>query len=119
MSIHRDAAISDPPSLKVDFPPAFGYDHLSLLLGRSVPTLQMDRFRKPWTLPPACTPPGTKSPRWLLTDVLAWLAQHREAKAKNQQQPQVEKKKVGAPTKAKRVAARRASVLATAADVMA
>lgn len=112
---NHDAA--GEPALKVDFPPAFGYDHLSLLLGRSVPTLQMDRFRKPWTLPPACTPSGTKSPRWLLTDVLAWLAQHREAKAKNQQQqPQVEKKKVGAPTKAKRVAARRAVVLAAAAE---
>lgn len=101
--------VAGEPAIKVDFPPVFGYDHLSLLLGRSVATLQMDRFRKPWSLPPACTPPGTKSPRWLLTDVLAWLAQHREPRANNRQQPKAEKQKVGAPTKAKRVAARRAA----------
>lgn len=104
MSTHSDPA--GEPAIKVDFPPAFGYDHLSLLLGRSVASLQADRCRKPTTLPPACTPPGTKSPRWLLTDVLAWLAHHRETKAR-QQQHQVGK--VGRRTKSEEIAARRAA----------
>ncbi len=93
------------PAIKVDFPPAFGYDHLSLLLGRSVASLQSDRVRKPTTLPPACTPPGTKSPRWLLIDVLVWLAQHRESTIR---QPQ-RKPGPGRRTKSEEVAARRAA----------
>lgn len=97
--------LAGEPAIKVDFPPAFGYDHLSLLLGRSVASLQADRCRKPATLPPACTPPGTKSPRWLLTDVLAWLALHREAKARQQRQTG----KVGRRTKSEEVAVRRAA----------
>lgn len=94
---------SGESAIKVDFPPAFGYDHLSILLGRSVASLQRDRHRKPHTLPPACTPPGTKVPRWLLTDVLAWLAQYREATCKHKGA------KVGRPTKSQEIAARRAS----------
>ena len=99
------STLPDSAVITVDFPPAFGYDHLSLLLGRSVASLQADRSRKPTTLPPACTPPGTKSPRWLLTDVLAWLAQHREAKARQQRQAG----KVGRRTKSEEIAARRAA----------
>lgn len=106
-AINHDAA--GEPALKVDFPPAFGYDHLSLLLGRSVPTLQMDRSRKPWTIPPACTPPGTKSPRWLLTDVLAWLAQHREVRGGNRGPAGSMPVRAGRPTKSQQVAARRAA----------
>lgn len=100
------------PAIKVDFPPAFGYDHLSLLLGRSVASLQADRCRKPTTLPPACTPPGTKSPRWLLTDVLTWLALHREAQAKRQQR---QTGKAGRRTKSEEVAARRAAAVEASA----
>lgn len=40
--------------------------HLSILLGRAVPTLQTDRCRRPWALP-AWPPPGAKSPIWLLS----------------------------------------------------
>lgn len=90
------------PLLKIDFPPAFGYEGLSELLGRSITSLQCDRTRKPESLPPACTPPGTKSPRWLLTDVLAWLAEYREPKVK--QRPA----KPGRPTKSQQIAVRRA-----------
>ena len=61
------------------YPPVLGYAQLSILLGRTVGTLQADRCRKPESLPPACTPPGTRQPLWLLSDVLAWLAEHREA----------------------------------------
>lgn len=75
------------------WPPVIGYEHLAELLGRTIGTLQADRCRKPGSLPPACTPPGTRQPRWLLVDVLAWLAEHREAPAKNPP---------GRPPKAKR-----------------
>lgn len=103
------------PTFKVDFPPAFGYDHLSILLGRTVASLQRDRYRKPNTLPPACTPPGTKVPRWLLTDVLAWLAQHREAPgSKGRASDNGLPAKVGRPTKSQQVAARRAATRVSA-----
>lgn len=95
---------TESTAFTVDFLPAFGYDGLSVLLGRSVATLQADRCRKPDTLPPACTPPGTKAPRWLLTDVLAWLAQHREPKVRLRKQ-QSEKRR-GRPTKAEEIASR-------------
>lgn len=60
-----------------NFPPSFSYDGLSILLGRSIPSLQSDLSRKPWALPPFCKIPGTKAPIWLLKDVLDWLAAHR------------------------------------------
>ena len=61
MSTTRNAADHES-HITVDFPPIFGYDRLATLLGRTVASLQADRCRKPLTLPPACTPPGTKSP---------------------------------------------------------
>ena len=61
-----------------NFPPSFSYDGLSVLLARSIPSLQADKSRKPWALPPACRIPGAKAPVWLLRDVLEWLAAHRE-----------------------------------------
>lgn len=61
------------------FPPAFQADVLSLILGKSVAAILADRSRAPHRLPPACSPPGTRRPTWLLQDVLAWLAEHREA----------------------------------------
>lgn len=63
------------------FPPVISYAHLSMLLGRTVGTLKADRCRKPGSLPPACTPPGTRQPLWLLSDVIGWLEEHREAPA--------------------------------------
>lgn len=105
-----NVSIGGDPAFKVDFPPAFGYDHLSILLGRTVASLQRDRYRKPNTLPPACTPPGTKIPRWLLADVLAWLALHREAPGgKGGALCGGTATKVGRPTKSQQVAARRAA----------
>jgi len=66
------------PVIQTSFPPVFGFEGLSILLGKDVATLQADRSRAPHKLPPACLAPATKSPRWLLTDVLHWLASHRE-----------------------------------------
>ena len=83
-----------PP--RFDFPPAFGYAHLSILLGRAVPTLQTDRCRRPWALPPACTPPGGKSPIWLLSDVIEWLNKHKDPAPATAPQPP---RRRGRPTK--------------------
>lgn len=89
---------------RASFPPVFGYDLLSVLLGRSVSSLQADKCRKPWSLPPSCTPPGVKSPLWLLDDVIGWLQQHRAPQAA----PPAKKRKRGRPTKAEQVARQKA-----------
>ena len=94
------AALNSPLSTN-NFLPVFGYDLLSVLLGRSVGTLQADRCRKPHTLPPACTPPGTKSPLWLLSDVLAWLESHREDRAPALPATHEKQRGRGAPRKRK------------------
>ncbi len=86
-----------PP--RFDFPPAFGYAHLSILLGRAVPTLQTDRCRRPWALPPACTPPGAKSPIWLLSDVIEWLNKHKDPAPATPAAPPPPPRRRGRPTK--------------------
>lgn len=91
----------DQARFVINFPPVFGYDGLSQLLGRSRETLQADRCRKPHTLPPCCSPPDTKQPLWLLEDVIAWLEQYREPAAVSSPA------KRGRPTKAEQVAKRR------------
>jgi len=73
--------------VQTSFPPSFGFEGLSVLIGKDIATIQADRCRAPYKLPPACTPPGTKSPRWLLSDVLAWLASHREAEVTGPSRP--------------------------------
>lgn len=87
---------------RASFPPIFGYELLSVLLGRSVSSLQADKCRKPWSLPPCCSPPGAKSPLWLLDDVISWLKQHRVAPVA------APAKKRGRPRKGEQVAKRRA-----------
>lgn len=72
------AVLAESANLQ-SFPPAFQADVLSLILGKSVAAILADRSRAPHRLPPACSPPGTRRPTWLLSDVLAWLAEHREA----------------------------------------
>lgn len=90
-----DAAPPFQSHLITSFPPAFGYEGLSILLGRDVATLQNDKVRSPEKLPPACTPPGTRNPRWILTDVLEWLSSHRE-----EIKPAIKR---GRPTKAEQI----------------
>ena len=72
---------TDTHETRDGFPPVIGYCLLAVLLHRTVATLQADRCRRPSSLPPACTPPQTRQPLWLLEDVLQWLAEHREAPA--------------------------------------
>lgn len=92
----------DQARFVINFPPIFGYDGLSQLLGRSRETLQADRCRKPHTLPPCCSPPDTKQPLWLLEDVITWLEQYREPAIT----PTTPRKR-GRPTKAEQIAKRK------------
>lgn len=69
------------------FPPAFGADGLAQLLDKSITAILADRSRAPHRLPPACLPPGTQKPVWLLADVIAWLASHREGQPQTSPPP--------------------------------
>lgn len=87
------------------FPPVIGYVELSELLDKRVSTLQADHSRAPYKLPPACYLPGCKSPRWLLSDVLDWLAQYRvPPPAPPAPTPSIGRRR-GRPTKAEQIAA--------------
>lgn len=92
------------------FPPAFQADVLSLILGKSVAAILADRSRAPHRLPPACSPPGTRRPTWLLSDVLAWLAEHREAPVAAPEhapaKPPVAPRRSGRPTKVEQARAK-------------
>ena len=85
------------------FPPVIGVDLLSLLLDKTPQTIFADRSRAPHKIPPACTPPGAKSPRWIVEDVVEWLRQHKEAPA----QAPAPVRKPGRPTKVEQVFRRR------------
>ncbi|MBN8767084.1 MAG: hypothetical protein J0I76_12245 [Thiobacillus sp.] len=63
------------------FPPVLNVLQLAELIHKTPQSVLADRSRAPYRLPPACEPPGTKSPLWLLDDVLAWLAAHRQQPA--------------------------------------
>lgn len=78
----------------VNFPPAFGVGGLSELIQLSVKSIQTYRSRAPHKLPPACSPPDAKTPVWLLADVLAWLASHREPAVAPPLPPSQRKEKV-------------------------
>ena len=84
------------------FPPVFGADKLSLLIQRDVATIFADRSRAPHKIPPACLVPGTRSPVWLLDDVLRFIASYREPAAPIPHRCQVKSKapSPGRPTKA-------------------
>jgi hypothetical protein len=78
-------------------------DGLSLLLRRETSTIQADRNRRPESLPPACIPPGSRTPLWIVDDVIQWLRQHQESCEPEQGIQTIAK--IGAPTKAERIAA--------------
>jgi len=103
-------AHGDTPSHIVAWPPVIGYVELSVLLGRTVGTLQADRIRRPESLPPASTPPGSRTPRWITADVLDWLRQYRERRV----QPAVpvattSPRRRGRPTKREQIERKRAA----------
>ena len=91
------------------WPPVIGVDLLSVLLDKTPASIFADRSRARHKLPPDCTPPGCKSPRWITADVINWLRTHqRPAVSAPAEQPQ-EKRRVGAPTKVERIRAQRAA----------
>lgn len=102
------AAPAAAARIYLDFPPALTADLLSGLIGQSIPTILANRSRAPHKLPPACLPPGTKQPVWLLADVLAWLASHREPPTP--QPITVVASRRGSPTKVERAEATRLGI---------
>lgn len=60
------------------------YAELADLLQKSESTLRADRVRRPESVPPACVPPGSSRPIWIVEDVLSWLRQHRESQSRTQ-----------------------------------
>lgn len=98
MTQQNHSVVSLPAPLGAEFPPVIGVDLLSLLLDKTPQTIFADRSRAPHKIPPACVAPGSKSPRWVTTDVVAWLRQHQEA-APAQEKP-ASARRVGRPTKA-------------------
>lgn len=59
--------------IQTSYPPIIGIEELAQLLGKSPATIMADRVRAPERVPPSYTPPGGKAPRWLVSDVIAWL----------------------------------------------
>ena len=86
------------------FPPVLGVDHLSILLDKAPASIFADRSRAPHKIPPAFMPPGCKSPRWLLEDVIEWLKQHPEPQTKPRATDAL-KRGPGRPSKAERLSA--------------
>lgn len=95
------------PVIQVSTPPVLGLEDLSPLLKKSIPAILADRSRAPEKLPPECTPPGTKQPLWLLTDVLTWLAGYRAGPAPEAVAGQPRRR--GRPTKAEQIERGRAA----------
>lgn len=81
------------------FPPVVGVEGLSILMDKTPMTIFADRSRAPHKIPPACTPPGSRSPRWIVADVIEWLRQHQEAAVPAPEKP-ASPRRVGRPTKA-------------------
>lgn len=95
-------------------PPVIGYKELAVLLGRSTKTLQADKCRKPWSIPPHCAIPGSKEPRWLLADVLSWIEGFRQKPQEVPEEPDLPPppKRRGRPTKREQMLKRKAMGLA-------
>lgn len=87
------------------FPPLLNIEDLARLIHRKSSTIAVDRFRRPETLPPDCTPPSQKSPVWSLTVVLEWYSSFQKEAFK--------KKIKGRPTKAQEIENRKQRVLDT------
>lgn len=92
------------------FPPILNIDDLARLIHRKPSTIAVDRFRRPESLPPDCTPPYQKAPVWKLSAVLDWYSTFQKPAAEpRQEKPLIanaEKNRLGAPTKAERIAKR-------------
>lgn len=94
----------------MSFPPVIGVDELSLLIDKAPATIFADRSRAPHKIPPAYLPPGCKSPRWVVADVLDWLKQRPEPQAAPRAVDAPRQHGRGRPSKAEQVAAAAAGV---------
>lgn len=102
--------------INLNFPPVVGYEGLSQLLQRSVATLQADRCRNPASVPPACTPPGSRNPLWVVSDVIEWLQQHRQPVALPPSDPPPRRR--GRPTKAEQLESARKGIWVLAPSLL-
>lgn len=116
---HHTAAADVSASIPSSLLPVLDDDALGLLIKKTPAAIARDRVRAPWRVPPACTPPGTKKPLWILEDVLTWLRQYQERPGEDDRSPIPEvsvdaaraaalqsRKRRGPPTTIEREAAR-------------
>lgn len=94
--------------IQTSYPPIIGIEELAQLLGKSPATIMADRVRAPERVPPSYTPPGGKAPRWLVSDVIAWLRGAASSPAPDDDgtTPATAPRR-GRPTKAETIARRR------------
>lgn len=84
MEHHTAAASQGAPNPVL---PVLDDNALGLLIKKTPAAIARDRVRAPWRVPPACTPPGTKKPLWILEDVLTWLRQYQERPGEDDRSP--------------------------------
>jgi hypothetical protein len=87
-------------------PPVFGVELHGNLLKKSPSSIFADRCRAPEKLQPSYLKPGSKSPNWILADVIPWLCSHPDAHQKNDKMVLLARR-LCAPTKAERIARQR------------
>lgn len=108
--------VDTPTFLRVaPAPLTVGIDGLAELLGYTHSSIKSIRVRQPNRLPPACVPPGSRQPRWIVADVIAWLRAHREpacAAANEGESPVAPKSHAGRPSKAEQIAKRQLAAAA-------
>ena len=99
--------------IQTSYPPIIGIEELAQLLGKSPATLMADRSRAPERVPPSYTPPGGRAPRWLVSDVIAWLRGSHDASSPAPDDettptptPTPAPRRRGRPTKAEQIARR-------------
>lgn len=96
--------------IQTSYPPIIGIEELAQLLGKSPATIMADRVRAPERVPPSYTPPGGKAPRWLVSDVIAWLRGAASSPAPDDETTPATAtapRRRGRPTKAEQIARRR------------
>lgn len=91
------------------FPPVINVLQLAELIHKTPQSILADRSRAPHRLPPSCEPPGTKSPLWILEDVLEWLRHYQRPAVPAPAvaapvQPADTLRRRGRPTKAEQIA---------------
>lgn len=75
-NVRADSLTSSTTTTVTDL--TVGVTGCARILRQSRATFLSNRTRAPWRVPPACTPPGSHRPVWIIGDVLDWLRQHQE-----------------------------------------